>query len=107
MSANYDIGVYYNDEQGKYVAYVQEFAEHMGEGETFDSAAESAEAAIIKRLEEVKRTEGQVPTPRGAGGVRELVGIEKSSRKYGLRFLDVDDPDNPIFREGHTIHFGS
>jgi predicted RNase H-like HicB family nuclease len=65
MSSNYEIIIYWSDEDGAFVAEVPELPGCMADGKTYQEAVANVEVIIKEWVQTAKELGRPIPQPRG------------------------------------------
>ena len=65
MSSNYEIIIYWSDEDGAFVAEVPELPGCMADGKTYQEAVTNVEVIIKEWIQTAKELGRPIPQPRG------------------------------------------
>jgi predicted RNase H-like HicB family nuclease len=65
MSSNYEIIIYWSDEDGAFVAEVPELSGCMADGKTYQEAVANVEVIVKEWIQTAKELGRPIPQPRG------------------------------------------
>jgi predicted RNase H-like HicB family nuclease len=65
MSSNYEIIIYWSDEDGAFVAEVPELPGCMADGKTYQEAVTNVEVIVKEWIQTAKELGRPIPQPRG------------------------------------------
>jgi predicted RNase H-like HicB family nuclease len=65
MSSNYEIIIYWSDEDGAFVAEVPELPGCMADGKTYQEAVANVEVIVKEWIQAAKELGRPIPQPRG------------------------------------------
>jgi len=65
MSNNYEIIIYWSDEDGAFVAEVPELPGCMADGKTYQEAVANVEVIVKEWIQAAKELDRPIPQPRG------------------------------------------
>ena len=65
MSSNYEIIIYWSNEDGAFIAEVPELAGCMADGRTYQEALANVEVVVEEWIQTAKELRRPIPQPRG------------------------------------------